>query len=324
MSESAQPIRIGVIGTGGIARDYLVPALKQVSGAQLWSVCSRDRSKAEQFVAEVGATAPVLSFSNMEEFLSDKDLDAVIIATPDKLHVSQAIAAAEASKHLFVEKPLATCHSDASAIVAACRSRNLQLAVGYHLRWHAGHRLLAGRIAGGDLGTIHHARVQWTLKPPVNDWRRDAELGKWWSLGAVGTHGLDLLQWMLRPVCGDIVQVVSLCAADHDGKRGDATSIVNLQFASGATAEVLSSVLFKVPRLIEIHGHKSSATCRDTLGPHGAGTILLNEEKLDFKVTNPYQMELQDFIRSILTGQPPESDGENGMFNVDLLERATP
>lgn len=323
MEHPREHVRVGIIGTGGIANDYLLPALKRVPEAIFWSVLSRDKGRATAFATTHGAHSPDSSHCEVGSFLNDPRLDAVIIASPDKLHAEQAICAARASKHVFVEKPLATNLNDAESVVDACRSMKVQLGVGYHLRWHSGHRLLAHRIAQGELGTITHARIQWTLKSSADDWRRDDSLGKWWALAAVGTHQIDLLNWLLKPVCGEITAITSLCTPAPGGGNGDATALVSLRFQSGATGEILSSVLFKAPRLIEIYGSKASAVCKDTLGPRGAGEITLNGNQLEFTVNDPYELELANFVQAILTGTAPESSGENGKLNVALLEKAT-
>lgn len=323
MNIHGKTVRVGLIGTGGIATDYLLPALSRVRDAVLWSVLSRRRERAESIATANGAIAPNAVFTDLDSFLQDPELDAVIIATPDRLHAQQAIQAARAGKHVFVEKPLATSAQDAAQVVDVCAEMNIRLSVGYHLRWHSGHRLLARSIARGDLGTVKHARIQWTLKSASDDWRRDDALGKWWALAAVGTHQIDLLSWFLGPVCGPVARISAFCANSPDGGRGDATAMLHMQFQCGATAEILSSVLFKAPRLIEIYGTKATAVCTDTLGPAGAGRIAVNANKLEFSVVDPYEMELADFVRAILEEGTPESDGKNGELNVALLEQAT-
>lgn len=322
----SQPVRFGIIGTGDVANRWLAPALQRVDGAALWSVLSRDTTRAAKFAATHGATAPDATFNRLEDFLADPRLDAVIVASPDRLHCQHAVAAAAAGKHVFVEKPLATSAAEARQIVQACRMADRTLAVGYHLRWHAGHRLLRQKLIEGQLGELRHMRVQWTLKPPAADWRADSTLGRWWSLAAVGTHSLDLTCWMLQPVCGKLVETRSLCSNGSRRSQHDETALVMLRFESGATAEVLSSVAFVAPRVVQIYGSGGSAVCHDTLGPGGSGIIIATYrgkqmEKLLFAPGCPYAAELTDFVRAIRAGTSPDSDGENGVFNVELLEQ---
>lgn len=315
-------IRVGLIGPGSIADERLIPALSTIEGAVFWSVLGRDQGKAEQFAEKHGAKSPQAAFSDLGTFLADPDLDAVIIASPDKLHAEQAIACAKAGKHVFVEKPLATSAKDARAIVKACKTAKVKLTVGYHLRYHAGHRkvfALIGDPVTSPIGVIRHINVSWTLQSKVADWRADGKLGQWWSLAALGTHSLDLVTWLLK---GDKVKSTScVVSSPVFGSAHDETSLVGLVFESGVTAQILSSVIMRAPRVVEIFGSKGVIRCVETLGPRGTGTITVNGEELKFDPVDPYAGELKDFVASVQADQEPSVTGAEGAANVALLER---
>jgi 1,5-anhydro-D-fructose reductase (1,5-anhydro-D-mannitol-forming) len=317
-------IRVGLIGPGSIADERLIPALAKLPGAVFWSVLGRELGKAEAFAVKHGAKAAQAAFSDLGAFLADPELDAVIIASPDKLHAEQAIAAAKAGKHVFVEKPLATSAKDARRIVSACKKAKVKLTVGYHLRYHAGHRKVALLVADAvtsPIGVIRHINVSWTMQAKTADWRADGKLGQWWSLAALGTHSLDLVSWLLN---NDKVKSSSCeISSPVFGSAHDETSLVSLVFESGATAQILSSVILRAPRVVEIFGSKGVIRCVETLGPRGTGTITVNGEELKFEPVDPYFGELQDFVVSVLHGQEPGVTGDAGAANVALLERLT-
>lgn len=327
-------IRVGLIGPGSIADERLIPALSTIEGAVFWSVLGRDQSKAEKFAEKHGAKAPQAAFSHMAAFLADPELDAVIIASPDKLHAEQSIACAKAGKHVFVEKPLATSAKDAHAIVEACSEAKVKLTVGYHLRYHAGHRkvlALLGDAATSPIGAIRHINVSWTLQSKVADWRADDKLGQWWSLAALGTHSLDLVTWLLTGAGGmsegrsqqTIKETSCIVSSPVFGSAHDETSLVGLVFESGVTAQILSSVIMRAPRVVEIFGSKGAIRCVETLGPRGTGTITVNGEELKFDPVDPYAGELKDFVVSVLSNQEPYVTGAEGAANVELLERVS-
>lgn len=317
--------RIGIIGPGGAADLRLAPALREVTGAELWSVYSRDAKRALDFAKQHGAAAPDPAFSDLRLMLADPALNAVLIATPDRLHAPHAIAAAEAGKHVFVEKPMATSVPDARLMIDACRAASVTLAVGYHHRFHVGHRLLAREVHGGVLGELRHMRVLWsfTAKGALG-WRSHTELGRWWSLATVGTHALDMVRYMMSPACGEIIELRSINARDVFRGPHDETAVVCMRFASGATAEVTSSVLFDSTPTIEIYGTSGSALCEGTLGPMGKGRIVSRGHEIAFLPHDPFAAELTDFVRAIRERRPPEVTGEEGLRNVELLVRASP
>lgn len=316
-------IHIAVIGPGKIADKMLAPALARTPGAKLWSVLSRDRARAAEFAARHGAAAPSPAHTDLPSLLADPELHAVLIATPDRLHAEQAIAAARAGKHILCEKPMASSGAEARAMVEAARAADVRLGVAYHLRWHAGHRALRERIQSGVLGELRHMRVHWTYRAAdAKNWRAHDEVGRWWSLAAVGTHGVDLLRWIMCPQAGEVVEVRGLISRAVWKGPHDETAVVALRFSSGATAELLTSVVFESPTRVEVYGAQATAFAEATLGPRGAGHILLAGQELAFTPVNPYDGELLDFVTAIRDGRECEVPGAEGLRNVEILEQA--
>ncbi|MFC1798290.1 Gfo/Idh/MocA family protein [Thermodesulfobacteriota bacterium] len=317
-------VNIAIVGPGKIAANQHMPALAQVAGARLWSVLSRDLQRATEFAITHQAQSPDPAHTDLEALLADPELNAVIIATPDKLHAEQAIACAAAGKHVLVEKPMATDIEDAKTMGEACRAAGVQLAVAYHLHWHDGHRRLVEMIRSGKLGDLRHMRVQWTFKSEdASNWRAHPEVGRWWSLAGVGTHCLDFIRWVMVPACGEVVSVKSLIANAVWRGPHDETALLSMQFESGATAEFCSSALFLSPYRAEIYGENGHAICDGTLGPMGAGSIHVNDELLKFREVNPFAGEISDFVSAIENDRPPEVGWKEGLRNVELLVAAT-
>lgn len=317
-------LKIAMIGTGRIATSKLLPALQKSNEATLWSVLSRDKSRADEISAQFAAGSASPGYESLDSLLADSELDAVIIATPDKLHAEQAIAAANAGKHVLCEKPMTTSIEEADAMIAACSAANVKLAVAYHLRWHAGHRKLHQAVSDGLLGDLRHMRVQWSfLAPDADGWRADTEVGKWWSLAGVGTHCLDQILWFLEPTCGEVVDLQSIVSRDVWGGLNDETAVICLKFASGATAELCSSAVFAAPTQFELYGSKGFARGEDSVSTTGKGRMWTNEGEWAFEPSDPYQLEIEDFAAAINTGRAPEVDGLMGRKNTHLLLRAS-
>lgn len=322
---TAPPLNIALLGTGGVANRAYAPALAKAPGVQLWSVLSRDEARAADFASAHSAVSPHPAYTHLETLLADPQLDGVIVASPDALHAAQAITAAKAGKHVLCEKPLATSSEDARAIARAAEEAGVRLGVGYHLRWHAGHRLVAVMAEAGELGELRHMRVQWAWRAPDDsNWRASEELGRWWSLAGVGTHCLDLIRWLMTPTCGEITELESVISRQVWGGPHDETAVVVLGFESGSTAEFTSTVLFSAPSRMEVYGSRGFATATATMGPHGGGRIETGDGPLAFTARDPYVGELADFAAAIREGRDPAVSGREGVRNVELLEQACP
>jgi 1,5-anhydro-D-fructose reductase (1,5-anhydro-D-mannitol-forming) len=322
---STQPLRIAMLGTGGIAEQFLAPALTRTPNVALWSVLSRDRARAQQFAQTHRAQSPTPAYDNLPQLLQDPSLDAVLIATPDKLHAAQCINAARAGKHVFCEKPMATSFAEGHAMVQACAEAKVTLGVAYHLRHHIGHKLLVERVRAGAIGRVRHVRAQWTYAAQdASNWRANSQVGRWWSMGGVGTHCLDMVRWILGPEAGEVTALKAVSSSPKFGASHDESACLVMSFQDGSIAEVFASVLFKSPRRVEVFGDLGYACAEHTLGPRGTGLITINDEPIAFEPADPYVGELEDFAHAVRTNRPPAVDGREGLRNVELLCAAVP
>jgi predicted dehydrogenase len=198
---------IGIIGTGRVAERH-ANAIQQLPDAQLWSVASRTLQSAQQFAQAHHAKAQ--AFDTLSHMLDDEQLHAVIIATPDNLHATQIIAAAKAGKAILVEKPVCLTLESGQAISQAISQHPVPLAIAYHLRWHAIFRCIAQKAQRGEFGAIHHMKLRWGVNFIDHaKWRLNPENGGWCCLSVLGTHLIDLVRWIAKPTCGEVVQQTS-------------------------------------------------------------------------------------------------------------------
>ena len=315
------PIRIGLIGTGGIATTAFGPAINQVATAQLWSILSRDTARAAAFAGKFKAASPTAAHSSLEDFLADPLLQAVIIASPDKLHAEQVIACAKAGKHVLVEKPFTTNHEEGVAAIESCRAHNVTLGVAMHLRWHSGHRKLYQMVTQHNaLGAIRHIRAQCTWRAADNsNWRAHEELGRWWSMAGTGPHCIDMIRWFAGSPANQVVKRSSIVGREFWRGPHDETAVVLLRFSNGITAESITSVLFNAPSRFEVYGADNYAICEGTLSREGCGTITIGASPLRFDPVNPYAGEIADFVDAIIHDRTPEVSGEAGLEVVDDL-----
>jgi predicted dehydrogenase len=160
--------------------------------------------------AELQAFAGAQGFQLADSYdalLADPAIDAVVLATPHSQHAGQVIAAADARKHVFCEKPFALTKAEADAAVAATRGAGVTLGLGYNRRFHPEMTKLRDRIRSGGLGTILHVEATMTfpnalmLKP--SQWRAHRDETPCGGLTPMGVHAID----GMIDLCGAIDQV---------------------------------------------------------------------------------------------------------------------
>jgi len=143
-------------------------------------------------------------FARFDELLADQTIDAVIITTPHSRHVPQIIAAAEAGKHVFVEKPLALSLESGRTAHDACRKHGVVLAVGHNRRFMNALQVIKNLVEDGALGTILHAEAHFSwpggLTYPKGYWRADPAEAPGGAMTATCIHMIDSFAHLLGPI----------------------------------------------------------------------------------------------------------------------------
>lgn len=226
--------RFGVIGCGSIGKRHIRNLLALGEGGVLAFDPREDRrAEAEALgVATAGDLAALL----------DERPEAVLVTSPSKLHVRQALAAAERGCHLFVEKPVADEHgADLDRLVDVVARKKLVTLVGCNLRFHPGLMRAKEIVSSGRLGRIVSIRAEFgQYLPdwhPWEDYRSGYSARKDLGGGVIldAIHELDYVRWLM----GDVVEVAALVGhlSSIEIDTED-TALVLLRFASGAFGEV--------------------------------------------------------------------------------------
>ena len=183
----------GVIGAGVWGETHLM-AYAAEPLARLVGVCDLNADLARQRAEQYGA---LMWTTDWRELLSRDDIDAVSIVTPDFLHREMAVAAAQAGKHVLLEKPMATSVEDAEAIAAAAREAGVILMVDFHNRWNPAMVQIKDAADAGELGELQVAslRLNDTIWVPTGMLSWGAKSTVVWFLGS---HSVDLVRWLFR------------------------------------------------------------------------------------------------------------------------------
>lgn len=224
-------LKFGVVGCGRISKRHLdLLGGKQIKGAELVAICDNNPIRLEAARQRYNVPA----YASLQEMLADKSIDVVTVLTPSGMHAEHAIAAANAGKHVIVEKPMALRLEDADAMIAACDRARVKLFVVKQNRLNvpvvkAREALNAGRFGKLILGTV---RVRWRRDQSYYD--QDSWRGTWAQDGGVlanqASHHVDLLEYFM----GDVISVHARASRTLVNIEAEDTAIATLQFANGA------------------------------------------------------------------------------------------
>jgi predicted dehydrogenase len=196
-----EPLRVGLIGCGNIARRAHLPAMERLRD-RVRLVAAADVN--EEAARAAAATWEAAAYGDGRELIARPDIDMVMIAAPEFAHREWTEAAAAAGKHVLCEKPMAPTLADADAMIAACRSAGVHLMIGHSRRFTRRYMEIRRAIDRGEVGSVRLLR---------ENERRSRVAGgtgdRYWSsehwtgnpalsVGAVLTNGIheaDLLRW---------------------------------------------------------------------------------------------------------------------------------
>ncbi len=248
------PIGFAIVGTGMVAR-YHAEAVSRTAGARLVAVCGSSPGRSAEAAERFGVPYE----SSYEALLARGDVDVVCVCTPSGLHAAQTIAAAQAGKHVLVEKPLALTLADADAAISACGAAGVLLAVALQRRSDPAFRAVREAIESGDLGRMVLGTVSVPYSRPQSYYDSAAWRGTWaldggGALMNQGVHLVDLLLWYM----GDVVEVQAHAdTLAHEIEVEDCVAAV-LRFASGALGSIVATTAAApgYPHRVEVYGDR--------------------------------------------------------------------
>ena len=326
----------GVVGVGMIAATH-AKALGEAAGARLVACTDLNQERCDAFAKEHNCKG----YAAMDDFLADPDLEVVAICTPSGAHMEPAVAAAEAGKHVLIEKPLEITLDRCDRIIEACESAGVVCAGVFPSRTWDTSRLVKEAIDAGRFGRI-------TLAAAQNKFFRTQEYydtGGWhgtWRLdggGALmnqGIHAVDLLLWLMGPVASVEALTDTL---GHENIEVEDTAVAVVRFVSGAfgTIAATTTAYPGFVRRMEVSGTKGSVCLvQNSLDYWGFSEETADDEEIRKKFSETvltgggasdpsntnhvgHQVQIEDMVRAIDSGLSPMVDGPEARRAVELI-----
>ncbi|HXM87246.1 MAG TPA: Gfo/Idh/MocA family oxidoreductase [Solirubrobacteraceae bacterium] len=318
-----RPVRVGVVGLGywgpNLARN-----LASIADCELRWLCDAEADAREKLASSFPGAR---STGDLSDLLADDGLDAIALATPVTTHAELAIAVAQAGKHCFVEKPLATNTVDAQAAVDAAASAGKLLMVGHLLEYHPAVTRLKALVDDGELGSLFYVYGN-----RLNLGKLRVDENALWSLGA---HDVSVVLHLI----GEEPEQCLAQGASYVREGVEDVVFCYLRFPSGVVAHLhLSWLDPHKERRMTVVGAKRMATFDDMLvegkltvydkgfdeDAHSWGEYITRSgESFSPRIANaePLRLECEHFVACVRDGATPRSDGNSGLRVVGVLER---
>ena len=345
----ATPLKVGLVGTGGISNRHLTAYLEHPDRVQLKAVCDIDEPRAQEYAKKAGIDAVYTDFDKM---LREADIEAVDNCTGHAQHAPLCIAAAEAGKHVIVEKAMALTVQECRDMIASADKAGVTLMVAQHLRYSPDAAAVKRCVEDGKLGEIQVARTHKIMQGGQKSWMNDGAHG-----GGVlllnSVHHIDLLRYYV----GNVKRVTGVCKSVQPQMVNGAEDLAaaTLEFENGAIGDLFASWttnLSPVGASYMLLGSKGSvhSTPPDTYRGSDAtpiphfGTVMFAQKEdldrrnprdmqrmirppfepidtsgIDLPSTNYFVNEILHFEECVRTGREPTSSGRDNIETVKVI-----
>ena len=309
------PLRVACIGMGWWS-DVLADAMKRSKQFEIAGCYTRSEEKRQAFAKKYSCRAA----PSYDAILNDRQVEAIINTTPNNVHAETTRAAAEAGKHVFLDKPIANTIADAHALTGACRRARVVLALGYQRRKESHFRWIRKQIDDGVFGKLVNAEANISRDRlgqfELGSWRYTAEGMPGGVMLQIGIHYTDVLEYLMGPikaVRGSLAQLVL------PGENPDIASLI-LEHENGPLS-TLNACYASASEyyLMNIYGKEASAyyDLHQGLRYLKRGTNVANP--VPCAKNDTIREELEEFAEAVRGKGQPEMDGEKATASLAVL-----
>lgn len=321
-------IKVAVFGCGAIAERRHIPEYAANENVELVAFADPIVERAEKMAETYGGKA----YSSYEELLANETVDAVSVCTPNYLHAPMAIAAANAGKHVLVEKPMAVSTEEGEQMIEAAKKNGVYLMVGHNQRLMPPHVKAKEILDSGKLGKVLNFRTSFGHPGPeawsvdgAESWffrKEEAIMG---AMGDLGVHKSDFIRYLLDDEVSEVAGFIS--TLHKEGTKVDDNATCLLRMKSGAIGTLVASwtqyragdnstVLWcenGVMKIGTVEGDEVIVELTNgTVETYKVGAMATNEKQVPSGV-------IDAFVESIVTQTPPAISGEEGLRSLQVI-----
>ena len=303
---------VAIIGCGGVAQEY-VKAFQNDERSEIRVLVSRNAANAQRYKDRYELSCEVATDS--ERILGQQNIDVVVVCTPHNRHTEYVVAAAEAGKHVIIEKPIAITMADAKKQLAAVKKNNVKTLVSYVLHWNPLLMTIDRLINEGVLGNIFMVEVDYMHRiwmTPEEKWYASREQSGTAILTG-GCHAIDALRWFAR---SEVEQVTAYQVQTENPIEYPGTISVNVKFNDGIIGRSTTTFDAQMPYRfnIGVYGTEGSVRNDEVFAPKlfpGQNNFMkipcILPDSGDV-THHPFQGEVSHFLDCIIDDKQPFPD----------------
>lgn len=298
-----------------------MPGIAQSGNSRIQAIVTGDLTKAQK-LADFHGIPQIVSYAHYDALLAGDTIDAVYIALPNSMHADYAIRAARAGKHIMVEKPLAVTVAESEAMIAAARYAGVFLMTAYRLHNEPGTVALLEKIREGAIGKPLFFQSVFSFQMGLANHRLKAE--HWGGpLQDVGVYCVNAARHVFGEEPVEATATLHQPVGDPRFTEVEASIAATLRFPSGGIAQIIASFGAAAVDGYRVTGTEAEIELDPAYRFETATTMRLRKNGLIEETRLPqvdhFGGQAAYFSDCILSGTPPEADGEEGLCDMRVL-----
>ena len=321
--KQGKKLGVALLGLGGYSEHQLAPGLQLTQYCELRGLVTGSPEKIPRWQKKYSiANKNIYSYKTMSELVNNKDIDVVYVVTPTGTHLEFAIAAANAGKHVWCEKPMAMTVEECQTMIDVCKKNNVRLAIGYRMQHEPNTQTIiayANSKPYGKMGSVVSQAGYAGGAPDPSDWRLSKKMGggALYDMGVYPINGARYATGM-EPIA---------ITARHENTRPkvfsevDETTYLNLEFKDGLIAECATSVGINF-NVLRVNCEKGWYELSPMQGYTGVQGKTSDGKQLDKTVVHQQAKQMDDDALAIMNKTNLIAPGEEGLKDIRIVEAA--
>lgn len=320
-NQDKKKLGIALVGLGGYSTYQLAPALQDTQYCYLAGIVTGTPEKKQIWADKYGIPEKnIYNYQNFDDIANNEDIDVVYVVLPNSMHAEFSIRAAQAGKHVICEKPMGISVAECDAIINACNKAGVKLGMGYRLHSEPYTQQVKKYVKEKTFGDILFVSADAAYRSAgnPNQWRLDKKLSGGGALMNMGVYAVQ------STIYGTGENPISVAAQEFSTrpeyfKETDETITAQFEFPSGAVGNITTSHNFNANAM---YASGTSGWFRlqpaNNYGPLSGETS--NGDEIKFPHESQQKLQMDDFARHVLFGEPNKAPGEMGKRDMMIVE----
>lgn len=314
---------VALVGLGYYSRDLLALALQLTQHCELRGIVTGSPERIPLWQQRYGIAANnVYNYQNMASIANNPDIDVLYIVLPTFLHKEYAVAAANAGKHVWCEKPMAMTVNECEAIIAACQKNKVKLSIGYRMQHEPNTQTVIGYAKTQPYGAPQRLQAKAGYRSSggaQSDWRMNQNQGGG-ALYDMGVYPINAARYAssLEPIA---VSAVHQYLRPELFKNADETTVFTLEFNNGLTAQCATSVGENY-NVLRVDCAKGWYELQPMQAYNGVKGRTSDGKKLDKFIANQQATQMDNDALAIIHNTNVLVPGEEGLLDIRVIEGA--